>query len=69
MFGQIDRGLALAQAFVHENRIRQAASSLGAAAYCVNESVKYANQRKPFGKPLSVNQGIQFPLVELAKQN
>jgi acyl-CoA dehydrogenase len=68
MFGQIDRGLALAQAFVHENRIRQAASSLGAAAYCVNESVKYANQRKPFGKPLSVNQAIQFPLVELATQ-
>jgi acyl-CoA dehydrogenase len=68
MFGQIDRGLALAQAFVHENRIRQAASSLGAAAYCVNESVKYANHRKPFGKPLSVNQGIQFPLVELATQ-
>jgi acyl-CoA dehydrogenase len=68
MFGQIDRGLALAQAFVHENRIRQAASSLGAAAYCVNESVKYANQRKPFGKALSVNQGIQFPLVELATQ-
>jgi acyl-CoA dehydrogenase len=68
MFGQIDRGLALAQAFVHENRIRQAASSLGAAAYCVNESVKYANERRPFGKPLSINQGIQFPLVELATQ-
>jgi len=68
MFGEIDRGLALAQAFVHENRIRQAASSLGAAAYCVNESVKYANHRKPFGKKLSVNQGIQFPLVELATQ-
>ena len=68
MFGEIDRGLALAQAFVHENRIRQAASSLGAAAYCVNESVKYANQRKPFGKKLSVNQGIQFPLVEIATQ-
>ncbi len=68
MFGEIDRGLALAQAFVHENRIRQAASSLGAAAYCLNESVKYANQRKPFGKKLSVNQGIQFPLVEIATQ-
>jgi acyl-CoA dehydrogenase len=68
MFGQIDRGLALAQAFVHENRIRQAASSLGAAAYCVNESVRYANERRPFGKPLSINQGIQFPLVELATQ-
>jgi alkylation response protein AidB-like acyl-CoA dehydrogenase len=27
--------------------------------------VKYARERKPFGKPLAVNQAIQFPLVEL----
>jgi len=53
---------------VHENRIRQAASSLGAAAFCVAESVKYARQRKPFGEDLARNQGIQFPLVELATQ-
>ena len=32
ILGELDRGLALAQRFVHENRIRQAASSLGAAA-------------------------------------
>ena len=68
MFGEQGRGLALAQAFVHENRIRQAASSLGAAAFCVAESVKYARQRKPFGEDLARNQGIQFPLVELATQ-
>jgi acyl-CoA dehydrogenase len=67
-FGSEGAGLALAQAFVHENRIRQAASSLGAAAYCVAESVAYARERKPFGEPLAVNQGIQFPLVELATQ-
>ena len=36
--------------------------------YCIAESVKYANERKPFGKPLSVNQAIQFPLVELATE-
>ena len=58
-------GLARAQHFVHENPRRQAASSLGAAQYCVNESVAYAKVRKPFGKPLAANQGIQFPLVEL----
>jgi len=58
-------GLASAQHFVHENRIRQAASSLGAAQYCIDESVKYACERKPFGKPLAINQAIQFPLVEL----
>ena len=68
LFGPEGGGLALAQHFVHENRIRQAASSLGAADYCVRESVRYARERKPFGKPLAANQGIQFPLVELATQ-
>ncbi|MCA3740883.1 acyl-CoA dehydrogenase, partial [Phenylobacterium sp.] len=67
-WGVIDRGLGLGQSFVHQNRIRQAASSLGAAVYCIEESVKYARMRKPFGKPLSDNQAIQWPLVELATQ-
>jgi acyl-CoA dehydrogenase len=64
----LDTGLRVAQHFVHENRIRQAASSLGAADYCVRMSVEYARRRKPFGKALATNQGIQFPLVELATQ-
>lgn len=68
ILGKEGEGLAVAQAFVHENRIRQAASSLGAAIYCINQSVSYAQQRKPFGKPLATNQAIQFPLVELATQ-
>lgn len=65
LFGELDHGLVLAQHFVHENRIRQAASSLGAAQYCVRSAVEYAKSRKPFGKPLSANQAIQFPLAEL----
>ncbi|MEO1661861.1 MAG: acyl-CoA dehydrogenase family protein [Pseudomonadota bacterium] len=68
LFGPAEGGLALAQHFVHENRIRQAASSVGAALYCIDESVKYAQERKPFGKALAVNQAIQFPLVELASE-
>ncbi|MEL7033023.1 MAG: acyl-CoA dehydrogenase family protein [Pseudomonadota bacterium] len=68
LFGPAEGGLALAQHFVHENRIRQAASSVGAALYCVDESVQYAQDRKPFGKALAVNQAIQFPLVELATE-
>jgi acyl-CoA dehydrogenase len=64
ILGDPERGLELAQHFVHENRIRQAASSLGAAQYCINESVAYAKARKPFGKPLAANQAIQFPLAE-----
>jgi len=62
-------GLACAQHFFHENRIRQAASGVGAAQYCINESVKYALKRVTWGKPLATQQAIQFPLAELHTEN
>jgi alkylation response protein AidB-like acyl-CoA dehydrogenase len=68
IFGGEGKGLQVVQHFFNENRIRQAASSLGAAQFCINESVQYAKVRKPFGKALAANQAIQFPLVELQTQ-
>jgi len=65
VLGEVDRGLEVAQTFLHENRIRQAASSLGAAQYCIDRAVAHAGERVTFGKPLSVNQAVQWPLVEL----
>lgn len=65
VLGEVDRGLEVAQTFLHENRIRQAASSLGAAQYCIDRAVAYAGERVVFGKPLRVNQAVQWPLVEL----
>jgi alkylation response protein AidB-like acyl-CoA dehydrogenase len=68
VFGGVGRGLQVVQHFFNENRIRQAASSLGAAAYCLDRAIDHARQRKPFGRPLAANQAIQFPIVELATQ-
>ncbi|MGI6875507.1 acyl-CoA dehydrogenase family protein [Amycolatopsis sp. 3B14] len=65
VFGEVGNGLALAQHFVHENRIRQAASGVGAAQYCIDRSVAYARERRTFGRPLAERQAIQWPLVEL----
>ncbi|BBX93793.1 acyl-CoA dehydrogenase family protein [Mycolicibacterium boenickei] len=65
VLGEINRGLEVGQTFLHENRIRQAASSLGAAQFCIDRAVDYANRRMVFGKPLAVNQAVQWPLVEL----
>ena len=59
------QGLMVAQRFVHENRIRQAAASAGAARYCIAQAAQYARSRTVFGEPLSKKQAIQFPLVEL----
>jgi alkylation response protein AidB-like acyl-CoA dehydrogenase len=65
IFGEEGGGLAVASTFLHENRIRQAASGVGAAQFCINESIEYAKNRIVFGKPLWTNQAIQFPLAEL----
>lgn len=65
VLGEEGNGLAAAQAFVHENRLRQAASSLGAAQYCIDQAVGYAQERTTFGRPLADRQAIQWPLVEL----
>ncbi len=65
VLGEVDRGLEVGQTFLHENRIRQAASSLGAAQYCIDRAVEYASDRRVFGKPLAINQAVQWPLVEL----
>src|SRR5215212_6763193 len=64
--GEEGRGFDLARLFVHENRIRQAASGVGVAEYCIEESVRYARERVTFGRPLAERQAIQWPLVELA---
>ena len=65
MLGREGDGLALANTFTHENRIRQAASGVGAAQYCIDQSVEYARERVTFGQPLASRQAIQWPLVEL----
>lgn len=66
--GEEGRGLDVAQGFVHENRIRQAASSLGAGEHCIDLAVAYARKRVTFGEPLARRQAIQWPLVELATE-
>ncbi|KAL4940780.1 hypothetical protein BDV06DRAFT_230123 [Aspergillus oleicola] len=70
ILGAVDSGLAIAQTFVHENRIRQAASSCGAAKYCLDRAIERARNRTIWGegKKLADHQGIQFPVVELMTQ-
>ncbi|KAL3487311.1 acyl-CoA dehydrogenase/oxidase [Aspergillus germanicus] len=70
ILGVQDAGLAIAQTFVHENRIRQAASSCGAAKFCLDKAIERARSRTIWGegKKLADHQGIQFPVVELMTQ-
>jgi alkylation response protein AidB-like acyl-CoA dehydrogenase len=65
VLGELGRGLECAQLFVTENRIRQAASSLGAAQFCIDAAVAQADTKVVFGRRLRDMQGVQWQLVEL----
>lgn len=47
-------------------RIGVAAQSLGVAQACLDEAVKYAKERKQFGKYLYEHQGIAFMIADMA---
>ncbi|KAE8165399.1 acyl-CoA dehydrogenase/oxidase [Aspergillus tamarii] len=70
VLGAVDQGLAIAQTFVHENRIRQAASSCGAAKFCLERAIERAQTRTVWGegRKLADHQAVQFPVVELMTQ-
>src|SRR5947208_2116553 len=75
VFGGEGRGLQFVQHFFNENRIRQAASSLGAAQYCIDEAVAY-NLPPPWplphpggdgGDPDAAHRGVHVRLHEAAR--
>src|SRR3546814_11109186 len=61
VLGPIDNGLQVAQLFVHENPIRQAASSLGATPSCIDTAAASAKNPRRFGPPPPPHQPTQSP--------
>ncbi len=49
-------------------RISVATLGLSLAEACLNMSLRYAQERKTFGKPLASHQAIQFKLADMATQ-
>ncbi|MDQ4144658.1 MAG: acyl-CoA dehydrogenase family protein [Actinomycetota bacterium] len=49
-----------------DGRIAIAALAVGLAQGCVDESVKYAQERSAFGKPIGAFQGLQFKIADMA---
>lgn len=61
-------GYKQAMQILDGGRIAIAALSVGIAQAALNHSIKYAKQRKQFGKTLSEFQGIQFKLADMATE-
>ncbi|MCB5912019.1 acyl-CoA dehydrogenase family protein [Streptomyces pinistramenti] len=65
LLGDEGRGYAQFLRILDEGRIAIAALATGLAQGCVDESVKYAQQRHAFGRPIGANQAIQFKLADM----
>jgi len=64
--GAEGRGLQMVLNGLELGRINVAARGVGVAQAALRESVKYAQQRKTFGKPICEHQAIQTKLGEMA---
>jgi alkylation response protein AidB-like acyl-CoA dehydrogenase len=65
LLGEEGMGFINAMQVLEGGRISIAAVSLGLAQGCLNESLKYSQERFQFGKPLSSFQATQFKLAEM----
>jgi short-chain 2-methylacyl-CoA dehydrogenase len=65
LLGPRGRGLAQFLRILDEGRIAIAALATGLAQGCVDESVKYANERTAFGRPIGANQAVQFMIADM----
>jgi len=63
--GEEGQGLKIALSALDGGRIGIAAQAVGLAQAALNESIKFARNRKAFGHPISEFQAIQFMLADM----
>ena len=66
LLGERGKGFANFLKILDDGRIAIAALSVGLAQGCLDESIKYANERKAFGKTIGSFQGLQFMIADMA---
>jgi len=49
---------------LNPERMLVAAEALGLGRVALNRAVRYGNEREVFGRPIGMNQGLQFPLAD-----
>lgn len=63
LIGEEGRGFRYLLDSLNAERILIAAESIGDGYWFIERTVRYANQRVVFGRPISQNQGVQFPIA------
>ncbi|EMY70260.1 acyl-CoA dehydrogenase family protein [Leptospira vanthielii] len=67
MIGKEGDGFKIAMGAFDKTRPAVAIGAVGVARAALDHSIRYANTRNAFGKPISVNQGVSFMIAEMAR--
>lgn len=65
ILGEVNKGFTTAMKSLDVGRIGVASQAIGIAQGALDEAVKYAKERKQFGKPIAKFQAIQFMLADM----
>jgi butyryl-CoA dehydrogenase len=65
LLGQVGRGYAQFLRILDEGRIAIAALSVGLAQGCIDECLRYVDEREAFGRKISEYQVLQFKLADM----
>lgn len=68
LLGEAGKGYKIAIETLNEGRIGIGAQMLGLAEGALDHALRYAGERKQFGKPIGEFQGVQFELAEMGTQ-
>ncbi|MBR6653763.1 MAG: acyl-CoA dehydrogenase family protein [Oscillospiraceae bacterium] len=68
LVGPLHKGFSIAMKTLDGGRLGMAAQAVGVAQACLDESIKYAKERKQFGKPIADFQGISFMITDMATE-
>jgi alkylation response protein AidB-like acyl-CoA dehydrogenase len=68
LLGPLHSGFSTAMKTLDGGRLGTAAQAVGLAQGALDESIKYAKERKQFGKPISSFQAISFMLADMATE-
>jgi butyryl-CoA dehydrogenase len=66
LLGKLGAGFKIAMTALDSGRIGIASQALGITRACLDESIKYAKERKQFGKTISSFEAIQWMIADMA---
>jgi len=68
VLGELGQGLKIALTTLDSARIGIAAQSVGIAQGCLEEAIRYAQERQTFGKPIAQHQAIAHMIADMATE-